>query len=193
MEKLHIGIIIGSTRAGRFSEYPAQWLAELGLNRPDLMCTILDLREYDLPFLTDAINPSKKNGVYEDASVTRFAETVRACDGYIVVTPEYNHGYPAVLKNAIDHIKGEWGRKPVAFVSYGTLGGARAVEQLRLVYIDMGTVPLKHAVHIVAPWELRDETGVLKAGTLDMYEKAATTMFDDLSWWAKTLKAGRVT
>jgi NAD(P)H-dependent FMN reductase len=191
MQKLTIGVLIGSTRDGRFSVYPAQWIIELGSTHERLAFELVDLRNYKLPFLTDSVNPSKMNGIYPDAEVMRFAECIKKFDGYIIVTPEYNHAYPAVLKNAIDHIKSEWARKPVAFISYGTVGGARAVEQLRQVMIDFETVPLKNALHIIAPWMLRETDGSLKAGALDSYVKSGEGMLDQLSWWTQTLKQGR--
>ncbi len=121
-----IGIIIGSTRDGRFSEHPAQWILGLGKERTDVAFEIIDLRDHPLPFLQDAVNPSHKNGVYGDESVARFAEKIKSLDGYIIVTPEYNRSTSAVLKNALDHIYGEFTNKPVAFISYGSVGGSRA-------------------------------------------------------------------
>ncbi len=191
MDTLNIGVILGSTRNKRFSEYPALWIQEQGAKHPGLSLNLIDLRDFSLPFLSDAVNPSKKNGVYTEESVTAFAEKIRAQDGYIIVTPEYNHSYPAVLKNAIDHIKPEWERKPMACVSYGTYGGVRAVEQLRLVMIDMHTVPLKYGVHITAPWDLRNEDGTLRENSLFPYETSAHSMLTELTWWAHALKTAR--
>ncbi len=86
---------------------------------------------------------------YPSDEIRRFGETIDRADGYVIVTPEYNHGYSAVLKNAIDHTFPEWNHKPVTFVSWGNVGGARAVEQLRLVMVELETAPLRHAVHIL--------------------------------------------
>ncbi len=191
MEKPTIGIIIGSTRDGRFSEHPAKWIAGIGKSREDMSLMTIDLREHPLPFLQDAVNPSHKNGVYSDESVGRFAKLIAGLDGYIIVTPEYNRSTSAVLKNAIDHIYGEFANKPVAFVSYGSVGGARAVEKLRLMAIEHQMAPIRSAVHIMAPWTLRNEDGSLKDGALDDYQKAAEGMLEQLSWWTTALKTAR--
>jgi NAD(P)H-dependent FMN reductase len=191
MEKPTIGIIIGSTRDGRFSEHPAHWIHSIGETREDMTFEILDLRDHPLPFLQDAVNPSHKNGVYADDSVARWAKIITNLDGYIIVTPEYNRSTSAVLKNALDHIYGEFAQKPVAFVSYGSVGGARAVEQLRLMAIEHQMAPIRSAVHIMAPWTLRNEDGTLKTGALDEYKKSAEGMLEQLLWWTKALKTAR--
>jgi NAD(P)H-dependent FMN reductase len=191
MEKPTIGIIIGSTRNGRFSEYPAQWVATLCATRDDLSCEVVDLRDYALPFLEDAVNPSHMNGVYGNPDVDRFAAKIKSFDGYIIVTPEYNRSTSGVLKNALDHIYGEFTNKPVAFIAYGSVGGARAVEQLRLIAVEHQMAPIRNGVHIMAPWMLREADGSLKTGALDSYTKAGESMLEQLSWWAKALKVAR--
>lgn len=191
MEKLAIGVIIGSTREGRFSEYPAHWVTALGSTRDDMKLEIVDLRDYALPFLEGAVNPSHLHGVYQHAEVVRFAEKIKGCDGYVIVTPEYNHSTSGVLKNALDCIYGEFTNKPVAFISYGSVGGARAVEQLRAIAIEHQMAPTRNAVHIMAPWMLREADGSLKTGALDVYTKSAESMLEQLAWWTKVLTAAR--
>ncbi len=191
MNTVSIGIIVGSTRDGRFSEYPAQWILELGKERTDLAFEIIDLRDHPLPFLQDSVNPSYKNGAYGDESVDRFAKKIASLDGYIIVTPEYNRSTSAVLKNALDHIYGEFTNKPVAFISYGSVGGARAVEQLRLMAIELQMAPIRNSVHIMAPWFLRNEDGSLKAGALDEYKKSGEAMLTQLEWWVRALSVAR--
>ena len=191
MEKPTIGIIIGSTRNGRFGEFPAAWIKACGTTREDLSFEIIDLRDYALPFLEGAANPSQMNGVYGHPDVDRFASKIKGLDGYIMVTPEYNRSTSGVLKNALDLIYGEFANKPVAFVSYGSVGGARAVEQLRLIAVEHQMAPIRSAVHIMAPWFLREADGSLKAGALDSYVKTATGMIEQLAWWTKALKAAR--
>jgi NAD(P)H-dependent FMN reductase len=191
MDPIHIGIIVGSTREGRFSEHPAQWIQNLGSGQTELSFELVDLRDHSLPFLTDAQNPSHKGGTYEDPVVAQWAQTIKKFDGYIVVTPEYNRSTSGVLKNALDHIYGEFAKKPVAFVSYGSVGGARAVEQLRLIAVEHQMAPIRTAVHILAPWFLREADGTLKANAFEPYEKSAHTLLEELTWWAKTLKSGR--
>jgi NAD(P)H-dependent FMN reductase len=191
MQKPTIGIIIGSTRNGRFSEFPATWIKTLGTAREDLSFEIVDLRDYALPFLEGATNPSHMNGAYGNHDVDRFAEKMKSFDGYIIVTPEYNRSTSGVLKNALDHIYGEFSNKPVAFIAYGSVGGARAVEQLRLIAVEHQMAPIRNGVHIMAPWMLREADGSLKAGALDSYTKAGESMLEQLSWWAKALKVAR--
>lgn len=191
MEKLNIGILIGSTREGRFSEHAAKWLYGLGHTHESLNVELIDLRDHPLPFLEGSGNPSQMNGIYSDPNAATWAAKILSLDGYIVVTPEYNHGYSAVLKNAFDHIFGEFASKPIAFVAYGSVGGARAVEQLRLVAIEHQMAPIRNAVHIMAPWFLRETDGSLKAGALDSYAGAADGMFTQLAWWASALKSAR--
>ncbi len=191
MDTLNIGVIIGSTRDGRFSEYPASWIIAQGKEHTALTLNAIDLRDFTLPFLTDRKNPSQKNGIYDDAPVAAFEKKITEQDGYIIITPEYNHGYSAVLKNAIDHIYGEWVKKPVGFIAYGSVGGARAVEQLRLVAIEHQMAPIRNSVHIMAPWFLRNEDGSLKENALQEYGRQANTMLTELTWWARTLKTPR--
>lgn len=189
---LNIAIIVGSTRPGRFSEQVTPWI-EAGLkDYSEINYTVLDLRDYPLAFFDSPTGPSHvTDGKYGSAAVDAWAEKIAAFDGYIMIAPEYNHGYSAVLKNALDVIYREWNNKPVAFVSYGSVGGGRVIEQLRLVAIELQMAPIRNAVHIQAPWFLRDESGQLKAGALDPYVGARTGLIDQLSWWSKALKTAR--
>jgi NAD(P)H-dependent FMN reductase len=116
-------------------------------------------------------------------------EGLHGLDGYVVVTPEYNHGYPGGLKNALDHAMAAWANKPVAFVSYGgTAGGARAVEQLRLVAIELRLVPIRDEVNVRLIGVALDEHG---RPTDDFYAKRAALMIDTLFWWAHVTRDGR--
>ena len=108
-------------------------------------------------------------------------------DGFIICTPEYNHGYPAVLKNALDYVYYDWSRKPVAFVSWGGGGGTRGVEQLRLVTIELDMVPLRWAVHIPNPWFIKDASELKTEANL----QATSAMLDHLTWWTRSLKNAR--
>ncbi len=191
MEQHRIGIIIGSTREGRFSEHPARWIMEQGGKHESLSFELIDLRDHPLPFLEGAQNPSHKGGKYEDPKVAKWAETIKNLDGYIMVTPEYNRSTSGVLKNALDHIYGEFAKKPVGFVAYGSVGGARAVEQLRLMAVEHQMAPVRNGVHIMAPWFMRNEDGTLKEGAFTSYEKSAETMLEELIWWTKALKSAR--
>jgi len=108
-------------------------------------------------------------------------------DGFIIVTPEYNHGYPAVLKNALDYTYFAWARKAVAFVSWGSAGGARGVEQLRSVAIELDMVPIRFAVHIPNPWFIQGMSGI----DTDVNRQAGQALLDNLTWWTGALKAAR--
>ncbi|HLX12932.1 MAG TPA: NAD(P)H-dependent oxidoreductase [Bacteroidota bacterium] len=145
---LKIQIIIGSTRKNRFSEKPARYIFDELKKRNDVKAELIDLRDWPLPFFDEATSPVANKGIYANELGKKWAAKVGEADGYIMVTPEYNHGYPAVLKNAIDWVFPEWKGKPVGFVGYGSSGGARAIEQLRQVVIELHMVPIRTAVHI---------------------------------------------
>ncbi len=189
MEKLKLGIIIGSVREGRFSEHTAKFITELAKNHGEFEVTVLDLKDTALPFLDKKTSPSWVTGSYGDEATDSWAKKIQDLDAYIMVTPEYNHAPSAVLKNAIDSIAHEWGKKPVGFVAHGSVGGARAVEHLRQIAVEMDMVPVRNAVHIIGgPWNLLDEAGNIKAGTFDHYAKSAENMLADISWWGKITK-----
>lgn len=126
-----IGIILGSIRDGRTGESVGRWVAEQAKGR-EFEYTLIDLKEFDVPLLTSATVPAAANKKYDDERVTRWSDAIEACEGFIFVTPEYNHGVPGAFKNAFDSLGAEWAKKPVAFVSYGATGGVRAVESWRL-------------------------------------------------------------
>jgi NAD(P)H-dependent FMN reductase len=148
MNKLNIKLIVGSTRANRFSEKPAQWIHDLAAARPEIELERLDLRDYPLPFFEEPLPPGFARDNYTNPAIIRWREKVREADGFIICTPEYNHGYPAILKNALDTVYHAWSRKAVAFVSWGGAGGTRGVEQLRLVTIELDMAPIALLVHI---------------------------------------------
>jgi NAD(P)H-dependent FMN reductase len=186
---LHIGIIIGSTREARFSEQPAQWIFAKAAARTGITAELLDLRDYPLPFYEEAQGPSSLKGNYKNEVAKKWLAKVATCDAYIIVTPEYNHGYPAVLKNALDYVYYEWNKKPVSFVSYGGVGGARAIEQLRLVSIELQMAPLSTSVNITGFWSLLDEKGKLKS--TESFDKQGDKLLDQLTWWGHALKEAR--
>jgi NAD(P)H-dependent FMN reductase len=126
-----IGIILGSTRPNRVGEQVARWVFDIASRRDDAEFELVDLRDYPLPHLDEPMPPSL--GQYQHDHTKLWAEKIASFDGFVIVTPEYNHGTSGVLKNAIDFLYAEWNNKAVGFVSYGTVGGARAVEHLRLV------------------------------------------------------------
>lgn len=187
MSRLKIKIVIGSTRPNRFSEKPAQWIVDLARQRSDLDVEVLDLRDYPLPFFEEALPPGLARDQYDHPVVVRWREKVSEADGFIFCTPEYNHGYPAVLKNALDYTYAPWARKPVAFVSWGGVGGARGVEQLRLVAVELDMAPLRWAVHIPNPWFVKDLSDI----DTEQNRQSAAALLDHLTWWSRALRAAR--
>ncbi|MDO8552598.1 MAG: NAD(P)H-dependent oxidoreductase [bacterium] len=188
---LKVKIILGSTRPKRFSEHAGRWIFEQAMNIEGIESEILDLRDYEMPFFNEPVSPSSKNEDYTNEAVARWTKKIKEADAFIVVTPEYNYGYSAVLKNALDYVYPEWNNKPIGFVAYGSVGGARALEQLRSVSVELQMAPIRTAVHITAPWGLVDEKGGLKPGALEPYKKTAEGMLSQLIWWAEALKAAR--
>lgn len=130
---MRIAIIIGSTRPGRLGPTVAQWVYDVASQREAATYELVDLADYDLPLLSEPTVPGAANGEYEVPQTQRWAAAVKEYDAYVFVTPEYNHGVPAALKNAFDVLYVEWVKKAIAFVSYGADGGVRAVEHWRTI------------------------------------------------------------
>ena len=185
----HVAIIIGSTRDGRFGDKPANWIQDIARLRDDLTFELVDLRDHPLPFFNEAMPPVMAPAKSDAAA--RWARLLATFDGFIVVTPEYNHGPTAVLKNALDSAYTEFNRKPLAFVGYGSVGAARSIEQLRLLATSFQMVSLNSAVNI----GMTEFMGVAQQGkSFDDYPylaQAAGAMLDDLAWWATVLKPAR--
>lgn len=188
---LKIQIILGSTRQNRFGDKPARWIYEETKKKAGVEAELLDLRDYPLPFFNEPMSPTMLKGNYSNEIAKKWAKKIGEADGYIIIPPEYNHGYPAVLKNALDYPYSEWNNKPVGFISYGGVGGARSVEQLRQVAIELQMAPIRNSVHIPAFWTLLDENGELKAGAFDSLKTNADNFLNQLIWWAKALKTAR--
>lgn len=190
---LQVKVIVGSTREGRFSEALVPWIDAALESREGIEHEVLDLRDYPMPFYEDSGSAaSVTNGQYPNEVVREFAKKIDEADAFLITAPEYNHGYSAVLKNALDSIYGEWNQKAVAFVSYGSVGGGRVVEQLRAVAVELQMASTRSAVHIQAPWALRDESGKLKDGVLEEYDRALSGTIDQLEWWGNALKTARI-
>jgi NAD(P)H-dependent FMN reductase len=178
----HLLTIIASTRSHRRGEPVARWLAELASARSDMTHELVDLASFDLPLLTSA-TPPMSEGAREDVA-RGWARTIAAADGYVVVVPEYNHGYPAALKNALDHLFHEWRRKPIGFVCYGGLGGGvRAVDQLRQVAVELAMVPVRSQVAIPRIWSALNDDRELREPPV----QAAHALLDEMVWWAAGL------
>lgn len=181
-------ILTGSTRPGRFNIQPAQWITEIAKKRSDIQVEMVDVQELNLPFLDEPVPPLMQQ--YSKPHTKKWSETVAGADGFIMVTPEYNHSFSAVLKNAIDYLYHEWNYKPVAFVSYGSLaGGARAVEHLRGVAGEIKMFDLKEQILIPNYWSNLNEEG--KYQFTEAQEKEAEGILDSLTFWAGKMKAAR--
>lgn len=188
----HIQVILASTRPGRFGEKPAAWLMDRLSKRTDLVAELVDLRDHPLPIFDQPTPPARTLRDYPNETIARWGRTVDAADGFIVITPEYNHGYPASLKNALDYIFPELNRKPITFVGYGNVGGARAIEQLRLVAVEFEMAPLRHAIHILPDLLLPARSA--DPFTPDLFaplDQRLDTAAADLVWWARALAAAR--
>jgi len=188
---LRFALIVGSTRPNRFSDHTRQWIAAGARARDDFTLDVLDLRDHPLPFYNEPASPLYTDGRYTEPAAEAWRQTVAAYDGYIATVSEYNHGPTAVLKNAFDSAFFEWQRKPIAFVGHGGVGGARAIEHLRGVAIELQMAPIKHEVNIA----MEPLLGVLQQGkTLDDYPylaQARNALFEHLAWWGRALKAAR--
>lgn len=189
MTRSKIGIIISTTRQGRFADRPAQWLLDIATARGDADYEIVDLRDYPLPYFDEQLSPRMKGSENEVAK--RWTAKLDSLDGFVFITAEYNHAVTGVLKNALDYVYAETGRKPAAFLGYGAVGGARAVEHLRLILAEQAVASIKSAVHINAEPYL----GLVKDGKhfadYPYLADSATAMLDELMWWTKVLAAGR--
>ena len=197
---LKVQVIIGTTRQNRFSEKAAHWIFEEAKKKEGIEVELIDLRDYPLPFFDEPVSPSMLEMMkhkYANEVVRKWTQKVAEADGYIIVTGEYNHGYPAVLKNALDYVFKQWNKKAVGFVSYGSAGGARTVEQLRQVVIELQMIPIRNAIHI--PTEvymavMNEKIPVnpnlfkpLREGYTDRVE----IFLNDLIWNTQTLKSAR--
>src|SRR5258707_9446125 len=187
-----VSVILGSTRQGRFSEKPAQWILQHLRNRQEVEVRLLDLRDFPMPFFDQPTPPAMPGRPpYEPEVVKKWTAQIGTSDGFVFVTPEYNYGPSAVLKNAIDWIYPEWNRKAAAFVSCGSAMGARAVQQLRETAIEIQMAPIRSSVHIpVATLWAHFQGGDVDKGVAEL-EKQANGIVYDLTLWTRALKAAR--
>jgi NAD(P)H-dependent FMN reductase len=181
-----IGIILGSTRPNRNGEQVARWVYNIASQRTDAEFELVDLRDYPLPHLDEPLPPSM--GQYQNEHTRQWAAKIASFDGFVFVTPEYNHSTSGVLKNAIDFLYAEWNNKAVGFVSYGAVGGARAAEHLRLVggELQMADVRQQVALSLLTEFE---NFSVFKPG--DYNRAALDTLLDQVIAWSGALEALR--
>jgi NAD(P)H-dependent FMN reductase len=192
---LKLQVIVGSTRPGRAADGVVRWLTPLVRAHAAFESELLDLRDWPLPFFQEnmATIGDFKNPTYSDPIVKRWNEKIKEADAYLIVTPEYNHGIPGVLKNAIDTVFLSFGfrQKPVAFVGYsaGIAAGVRSVEQLNQVFLECEAVPVRTQTLIPMVMNAFDAEGKPVNAALGL---GLTIMLDDLAWLAKALKNARV-
>jgi NAD(P)H-dependent FMN reductase len=177
-----IGIILGSTRPNRNGEQVARWVLEQAKKRADAEFDLIDLRDYPLPHLDEAVNPAR--GEYQNEHTKRWAAKIAEFDGYVFVTPEYNHSTSGVLKNAIDYLYAEWNNKAAGFVSYGGVGGARAAEHLRLIAGELQMADVRQQVTFSL---MTDFENYQTLQPKPFHDKTMTALFDQLIAWSGAL------
>jgi NAD(P)H-dependent FMN reductase len=187
-----ISVIVGSTREGRFSEKPAHWILKHLKKRDGVDARLLDLREFPMPFFDQPMTPATPGRPpFANEVVQKWTAAIAQSDGFVFVTPEYNYGPAAVLKNALDWVYPEWHRKAACYVSWGSVGGARAVQQLREIAVELQLAPIKSSVHIPIPTLMAHYMGGDVDAGLAELETPAGAMIDDLLWWTAALKTAR--
>src|SRR5262245_18885314 len=180
---MRIGIILGSTRPGRNGEAVAKWVYEIARKRNDAEFELVDIKDFNLPLLDEPMPPSL--GQYSKPHTKAWAAKIGSFDGFVFVTPEYNHGISGALKNAIDFLFGEWNNKAAGFVSYGGAGGARAVEQLRLVLAEVQIATVRNQL-LLSLFTDFENFSIFKPHA--RHEKSANEVFDQVIAWSGALK-----
>lgn len=178
-----LAIIIGSTRPGRVGEAVARWVHELARKRNDAEFELVDIKDFNLPLLDEPVPPSQ--GKYSKDHTKKWAAKIASFDGYVFVTPEYNHGISGALKNAIDFLYAEWNNKAAGFVGYGSAGGARAVEHLRLVMAEVQVATVRNQVALSLFTDFENFTTFKPAS---YHEKSVNQMLDQLVAWGGAMK-----
>ena len=185
-QKLKVAIIIGSTRPNRNSEAVSKWIYEIAKRRSDVDFELIDILDYNLPLLDEHIPPSM--GQYSKEHTKRWSEKINSFDAFVFVTPEYNHSFSGALKNAIDFLYKEWNNKVAGFVSFGSAGGVRAVEQLRLVMAEVKVATVRAQVYLSLFTDFESYSTFKPAS---FHENSANTMLDEVIDWGVALKTVR--
>lgn len=181
---IRIGVILGSTRPGRRGAQVARWVQERTASRSDAEFTAIDLLDHPLPHLDEPAPAAASNGTYQHEHTRAWADTIAAYDGFVIITPEYNHSAPGVLVNALDYLYVEWANKAVGFVSYGSVGGARAVEQLRLACGALQMADVAAQVTLSVFTEFENFTTLAPTAYADA---ALDTVLDQVVAWSTAL------
>jgi len=185
-QRLKIAIVFGSTRPGRNGEAVSRWIYEIAKSRVDAEYELVDIKDYSLPLLDEPIPPSM--GQYSKEHTKIWSAKIDSFDAYVFVTPEYNHGIPGALKNAIDFLFKEWNNKVAGFVSYGSAGGVSAVEQLRLVMAEVKVATVRAQVQLSLYTDF-ENFSIFKPHHI--HEKSINTLLDELVAWAGAMKSLR--
>src|ERR1700682_4430525 len=185
---IKIAIIVGSTRPGRNGEAVAKWVHQVARKRSDAEFELVDVKDFNLPLLDEPLSPIM--GQYSKPHTRVWAAKIAGFDAYVFVTPEYNHGIPGALKNAIDFLFAEWNNKAAGFVSYGGVSGARAVEQLRLVLAEVRMATVRNQV-LLSMFTDFENFSIFKPGPTK--EQSVNDMLDQLIAWGGALKVMRET
>jgi NAD(P)H-dependent FMN reductase len=190
-EVLKLAVVLGSVREGRFGAVVARWFVGEAQRHGQFRVDLIDLAETPLPLVLPPEPPAIAKRDTRPAEMAGLTEKLAAADAFVVVTPEYNHSFPASIKSLIDWHFTEWRAKPIGFVSYGGVGGGlRAVEQLRLVFAEMHAVTMRDTVSFHCFWELFDTEGRLVNS--DSPNGAAKILLDQLIWWGTVLHDARL-
>lgn len=187
--KPKIGIVISSIRENRYADKAKEWFLSIAQKRTDLDFEVVDLRDYNLPMFSEPASPAY--GPPQNEAARRWGAKLAELDGIVFVVAEYNRSITGALKNALDYAYNEFNRKPATFVAYGGVGGARAVEQLRLMTVELQMAPTRNAVHINMEPFLATMKGEKKLSDYDYLNKSADVTLDEFSWWVHALKAAR--
>lgn len=180
-EKVVLAVLIGTTRVQRESHKAASYIAEFAARQPNVEAILVDPNDFNFP--GDGNDPEGKDA--------RYTAITQKADAFFIVTPEYNHSFPASLKHAIDHFRGEWSAKPVALVSYGGMaGGLRAAEHLRLVFAELHAPTIREMVSFHNAWSSFEVQG--NSDEMGRAASAVTTQLRQLEWWARHLRKARI-
>jgi NAD(P)H-dependent FMN reductase len=190
---MKIQVILGSTRPNRITERVAKWVVLEGSTIEGLEMELVDLADFDMPMLDEAISPRYNPARTPNEPAKRFLDKLAEADGYVVATPEYNHSIPGVLKNAFDYLDFQVAKKPFSIVSHGSVGGARAAEHLKHIITEAGAAIVPQAIAMHGASELLDANGKYLGDTTKPYNhvQLLKNSLTELAWWTKTLAAGR--
>lgn len=180
---LNVGIITGTTRPNRKAPDVAKWVLEIASKRNDARYELVDIKDFELPLLDEPIPPAL--GKYQQPHTKRWATKIASLDAFVFVSPEYNHGIPGALKNAIDFLYAQWNNKAAGFVTYGSAGGARVVEQLRLVLAELQVATVRAQVMLSIKSDFENYT-TFKPDP--HHEKGVSTVLDQVVAWGGALK-----